>query len=243
MTNKLRLRWLIIPILGILLIGFCAILLSPICTGLWSKLIAFYDLLTDRERVQGLVLASGWAGPLILIALHVAQVLLAPIPGDAFSILGGYLFGTINGFLLSTLGMTIGSVLNFYFGRLVGNRVVRRIVSARTYAKYNRLVHGKRIFLIFLLFLVPGSPKDILCILLGLTTIPIRIFILLSAVARMPTTVAFSIQGAAIFSRDYTLFTIVSIGCVLFAALAFISRDTVDRWMGSPFEKPPSRTI
>jgi len=243
MANNPRFRWLIILILVVLLIAFFAIPCSPVCHGLWSKLIAFYDLLTDRERVQGLVLASGWAGPLILIALHVAQVLLAPIPGDAFCILGGYLFGTINGFLLSTLGMTIGSVLNFYFGRLVGNRVVRRIVSARTYAKYNRLVHGKRIFLIFLLFLVPGSPKDILCILLGLTTIPIRIFILLSAVARMPTTVAFSMQGAAIFSRDYTLFAIVSIGCVLFAALAFISRDTVDRWMESPSEKRPSRTI
>jgi uncharacterized membrane protein YdjX (TVP38/TMEM64 family) len=227
----------------VLLIGFFAIPRSPVCHGLWFKLIAFYDLLTDRERVLGLVSASGWAGPLILIALHVAQVLFAPIPGDAFSILGGYLFGTINGFLLSTLGMTLGSVLNFYFGRLVGNRVVRRIASTRTYAKYSRLAQGKRIFLIFLLFLVPGSPKDILCILLGLTTIPIRTFILLSAAARMPTTIAFSMQGAAIFSRDYTLFTIVSIGCVLFAALAFISRDTVDRWMGSPLEKPPRRTI
>jgi uncharacterized membrane protein YdjX (TVP38/TMEM64 family) len=243
MANKLRFRWLIIPILGILLIGFCAILLSPICTGLWSKLIAFYDLLIDRERVQVLVQASGWAAPLILVALHVAQVLIAPIPGDAFSILGGYLFGTFNGFLLSTLGMTIGSVLNFYFGRLVGNRVVQRIVSARTYAKYNRLVQGKRILLIFLLFLVPGSPKDMLCILLGLTTIPIRIFILLSAVARMPTTVAFSMQGAAIFSRDFTLLAILSIVCVLFAALAFITRDTIDRWMGSLFEKRRSRTI
>lgn len=144
MANNPRLRWLIIPILGMLLIGFFAIPFSPICNGLWSKLIAGYDLLIDRERVQGLVQASGWASPLILIALHVAQVLLAPIPGDAFCILGGYLFGTFNGFLLSTLGMTIGSVLNFYFGRIVGNRVVRRIVSARTYAKYNRLVQGNK---------------------------------------------------------------------------------------------------
>ena len=209
------------------MIGFSAISFSPICNGLWSELIACYDLLVDRERIQGWVQTSGWAGPLILIALHVAQVLLAPIPGDALCIFGGYLFGTINGFLLSTLGMTIGSVLNFYFGRLLGNRIVRRIISAKTYAKYNRLVQGKRILLIFLLFLVPGSPKDILCMLLGLTTIPIRMFIVLSAIARMPTTLAFSMQGAAFFSRDYTLFTIISIVCVLFAAFAFITRDTI----------------
>jgi uncharacterized membrane protein YdjX (TVP38/TMEM64 family) len=106
-------------------VGLFAISCSPVCHRLWSKLIAFYDVFTDRERVQGLVQASGWAGPLILIALHVAQVLLAPMPGDAFSILGGYLFVTVNGSLLSTLGMTIGSVLNFYFGHLLGNHVVR----------------------------------------------------------------------------------------------------------------------
>jgi uncharacterized membrane protein YdjX (TVP38/TMEM64 family) len=79
--------------------------------------------------------------------------------------------------------------------------------------------------------------------LLGLTTIPIRIFILLTAVGRMPTTVAFSMQGAAILSRDYTLLTILSIGCVFIAALAFIARDTIAKWMESPIEKRRSRTI
>lgn len=134
MANNSLLRLLIIMILGALLIGFFAVAFSSISDGLRALLAVHYDLLSDREWVHDLVQASGWAGPLILIALHVTQVLLAPIPGESFCILGGYLFGTINGFLLSTLGMTIGSVINFYFGRLLGERVVRRIVSARTYA-------------------------------------------------------------------------------------------------------------
>ena len=243
MANKSLLRLLIILILGALLIGFCAVAFSSISDGLWAQLAVYYDLLSDREWVHDLVQASGWAGPLILIALHVTQVLLAPIPGDAFCILGGYLFGTINGFLLSTLGMTIGSVINFYFGRLLGERVVRRIVSARTYAKYNTLVQGKRILIIFLLFLVPGSPKDILCILLGLTTVPIRMFIALSAVARMPTTAVFSMQGAAFFSRDHTLFSTVLCAYVLFATLAFIARGSITRWMDRYYEKSDGRAI
>lgn len=79
--------------------------------------------------------------------------------------------------------------------------------------------------------------------LLGLTTIPIRIFILLSAVARMPTTVAFRMKSAVFFSGNYALLAILSILCVLLAALAFIARDAVDRWIGSLFEKRRSRTI
>jgi hypothetical protein len=72
MAIKPWFRWPIIPFLAVLLIGFFAIPFSPIFNGLWSKLLACYDLLIDREGVQGLVQASGWAGPLILIALHVA---------------------------------------------------------------------------------------------------------------------------------------------------------------------------
>jgi hypothetical protein len=59
----------------------------------------------------------------------------------------------------------------------------------------------------------------------------------------MPTTVAFIMQGAAFFSRDYTLLTIISIACVLFAALALITRDTIAKWMESPYEKRRSKTI
>jgi len=243
MANKSLLRWFIILILAALLAGWWAIAFSPFSNGLWTKIAGCYDLLNDREWVHDLVQTSGWAGPLILITLHVTQVLLAPIPGDAFCILGGYLFGTINGFLLSTLGMTIGSVINFYFGKVLGDRVVRRIVSAKTYAKYNSLVQGKRLFFIFLFFLVPGSPKDILCMLLGLTSVPVRVFIVLSAVARMPTTAAFSMQGAAFFSRDYTLFMILSIACVLFAAVAFFTRDSIAKWMDSQYEKHRSRAM
>jgi uncharacterized membrane protein YdjX (TVP38/TMEM64 family) len=237
MATKFQVRWLIILILGAALIGFCTVVFSPICNGLWSKLIACYDLLIDRERIQGLVQAGGWAGPLILIALHVIQVLLAPIPGDAFSILGGYVFGTINGFLLSTLGMTIGSIINFYFGRLLGDRVVRRLVSENTYSKYDTLVQKNRMLFIFLLFLIPGSPKDMLCMLLGLTSIPVRVFIVLSMVARMPTTAAFSIQGAAFYNKDYVILVTMVVACLLFAMLAYIVRGSFFRWMDKQYEK------
>jgi len=217
------------------LIGFCAIPFSPMCSWLWAKLAGCYDLLSDRERVHDMVHASGWAGPLILVGLHVTQVLLAPIPGDAFCILGGYLFGTINGFLLSTLGMTIGSIINFYVGRLLGDRVVRRLVSENTYSKFDALVQKKKMLFIFLLFLIPGSPKDMLCMLLGLTSMPVRVFIVLSMVARMPTTAAFSMQGAAFFGRDYAVFVTLLVLCVVFATIAYISRGSIIRWMDKEY--------
>jgi len=119
----------------------CGAVLVPICRGAWPEMGACLGLLCDRERVHALVTTSGWAAPLILIGLHVSQVLFAPVPGDAFCMLGGYLFGAFNGFLLSTIGMTIGSMINFCAGRCLGSRLVRRLVSAKIYDKYNTLVN------------------------------------------------------------------------------------------------------
>jgi uncharacterized membrane protein YdjX (TVP38/TMEM64 family) len=189
------------------------------------------------------VKASGWAAPLLLIGLHVAQVLLAPIPGDAFCVLGGYLFGAFNGFLLSTIGMTIGSVVNFSVGRFLGDRLVRRRVSAEAYDRYNSLVRCKGILVIFLFFLVPGFPKDLLCLLLGVTTLPLRVFVVLSTVGRMPTTAAFSMQGAAFYSRDYAFLLIVSGACILFAVGAYLARGPLNRWMCRQYAKNAGDTI
>jgi uncharacterized membrane protein YdjX (TVP38/TMEM64 family) len=67
--------------------------------------------------------------------------------------------------------------------------------------------------------------------LLGLTTISVRVFIAVSMVARMPTTAAFSMQGAAVFANDYMLLAILFVISVMFAAIACISRGAIIRWM------------
>jgi len=236
-TKASRLRRISILMAGAVFLALCGVILLSISNGSWAKLRDCYDLFNDRERVHELVQASGWAGPLILIGLHVGQVLLAPIPGDAFCLLGGYLFGAFNGFLLSTIGMTIGSVINFSVGRFMEDRLVRRMVSRETYDKYNALVQCKGILFIFLFFLVPGFPKDVLCLLLGVTTLPIRVFVALSTVGRMPTTAAFSMQGAAFFGRDYALLIIVSGLCILFATVAYMARGPLCRWMDGQHKK------
>lgn len=196
--------------------------------ALWETAGALFD----RERVAELVTASGWAAPLVLVGLHLVQVLIAPIPGDAFCILGGYLFGVLNGFLLSTAGMTLGSAANFLIGRWCGERVVRRLVSCERYARYDALVRDKGLMVIFLCFLVPGFPKDTLCLLLGMTTMPLRAMLVVSAAGRVPTTLAFSLQGAAFFRQDYAALIAAGGACAVIGAAAWLGRRPLERWLG-----------
>jgi uncharacterized membrane protein YdjX (TVP38/TMEM64 family) len=107
----------------------------------------------------------------------------------------------LGGFFLSTFGLTIGSMLNFFIGHFLGERLVRRMVSCEAYEKYDEMVQYKGILVIFIFFLVPGFPKGYLCIFLGLTRLPVDVFFMISTVGRMPGTIASSLQGASVFDK------------------------------------------
>jgi uncharacterized membrane protein YdjX (TVP38/TMEM64 family) len=224
---------LIIFIVGGVFVASCVVAFLLLNGSLWAGLVGCYDLLCDREAMHRLVKSSGWAAPIIFVGIQIGQVLFAPIPGDVTGFLGGYIFGAWYGFFLSTIGLTIGSMLNFLIGHFLGEPVVRRIVSCKTYEKYNEMVQYKGILVIFIFFLLPGFPKDYLCLFLGLTSLPARVFFVISTVGRMPGTIALSLQGASIFAKNYMFFVILTVLCVLFAIFAYMTRDPLYRWMAS----------
>lgn len=229
MTDKTKLRRLILFIVGGVFLASCMVALLLLNGSHWARLVGYYNLLCDRESVHHLVKSSGWAGPIIFVGIQIGQVLFAPIPGDVTGFLGGYIFGAWNGFFLSTIGLAIGSMLNFYIGHFLGEPVVRRMVSCAAYEKYNELVQYKGILVIFIFFLIPGLPKDYLCLFLGLTSLPASVFFIISTVGRMPGTIALSLQGASIFHRDYMFFVIITVLCILFAIAAYMTRDPLYR--------------
>lgn len=243
MTDTAKLRRLVVFIAGGVFLSSCLVVLLLMDGSLWAKLVGCYDFFCDRESVHRLVKSSGWAAPLIFVAIQIGQVLFAPIPGDVTGFLGGYIFGSWSGFFLSTIGLTLGSMLNFYIGNYLGERVVRRLVSCKTYDKYNELVQHKGILVIFIFFLSPVFPKDILCLFLGLTRLPARVFFVISTIGRMPGTIAISLQGACIFTKNYMLFIIVTVLCTLFAIFAYIARDPLYRWMATQSRKSTCDTI
>jgi uncharacterized membrane protein YdjX (TVP38/TMEM64 family) len=223
-------RVIVITVAGIFLAS-CLLIFGLLESSLWDKFLSYYNLMSDREWMRQTVKSTGWAAALVLVALQIGQVLLAPIPGELTGILGGYMFGAWYGFLLSTVGLATGSMINFGIGHFLGERVVRRLVRCETYEKYNELVQYKGILYIFIFFLVPGFPKDYLCMFLGLTTLPARVFFVISTVGRIPGTLALSLQGASIFEKNYVLFIALTVMCLLFALTAYLARDPLYRWM------------
>jgi uncharacterized membrane protein YdjX (TVP38/TMEM64 family) len=227
----------LITLVVVIFLASCLVAFVFFNSGLWDQLLRYYDLMTDREWLRQTVNSMGWAAPLVFMSLQIGQVLFAPIPGELTGFLGGYVFGALNGFLLSTLGLTLGSMINFGIGHFLGEPMVRRLVRCETYDKYNQMVQYKGILVIFIFFLIPGFPKDYLCMFLGLTTLPARVFFVLSTVGRMPGTLALSLQGASIFEKDYLFFVMVTALSLLFALVCFLARDPLYRWISRHSKK------
>jgi uncharacterized membrane protein YdjX (TVP38/TMEM64 family) len=171
-------------------------------------------------------------GPLAFIGfifLQVAQVVAAPIPGEVTGLLGGFLYGPVLGVILSTIGLTIGSYAAFALARTFGRPFVDRFVDKAVMNRFDYLLHHKGAFLVFLLFLIPGLPKDYLCYILGLGHLSTKEFLIIGGTGRLFGTILLTLGGDYIRRNQYGRFSIL-IGValvVVFIAMAY--KDKLER--------------
>ena len=198
---------------------------------LWGKITHYYLLFTNKDQIKTFITSFGSGAPIVFILIQILQVLFAPIPGEATGFIGGYLFGASKGFLYSSLGLTAGSWIIFVIGRLLGKRYVRKLIPIKQLYRFDLLVKRQGVVVLFLFFLIPGFPKDYLCFFLGLSDLPIRVFIIITAIGRMPGTYMLSLQGAFLYEQMYGLFALILGLCVLVAFFAYRYREPLYRWI------------
>ena len=198
---------------------------------LWEKISVYYDIFTDREQTKAFIASFGTGAPVVFILIQMLQVLLAPFPGEATGFIGGFLFGATKGFLYSSIGLTVGSLINFIIGRFLGKRFVRKLIPPAQLERMDNLVRHQGVIVLFGLFVFPGFPKDYLCLFLGLSAIPLKIFILLTAIGRMPGTLMLSLQGSYIFEQSYGWFALIVSVCLVLIFLAYRYREGLYRWI------------
>lgn len=171
-------------------------------------------------------------GPLSLfgfIVLQAIQVIAAPIPGEVTGFIGGYLYGISLGILLSTIGLTTGSYAAFSLSRFFGRPFVEKFIKKKTMERYDYLLHHKGAFLVFLLFLIPGFPKDSLCYILGLGHLTTKEFLVISTVGRFAGTVLLTLGGSYIHNQQYYRFFILLGAAVVAVFLSMAYKDKLER--------------
>ncbi len=225
-SSRLYLRLLIVLIACVILI-----LVVLFRESIWDKLSYFYHLLSDRDRIRDFITSFGIGAPLVFMGIQVLQVIFAPVPGEATGFIGGYLFGVLKGFIYSSMALAVGSWINFSIGRFLGVRWVRQMIPTAKFEKFDSMLKRQGIVVLFLLFVFPGFPKDYLCLFLGLSTLPLKVFILLATVGRMPGTFLLSLQGKYLFEKNYVVLGIVAAVCAILAFVIYRYRENLYLWI------------
>lgn len=158
------------------IIGFPLLIAAVIVpVFIWHK--ELWDLFSSRHELRAWIQGWGVWAPLVFIGIQALQVIVFIIPGEVAQILGGYLFGAWKGTLLSVLGILIGSAVDFGLARALGRPFVAALVPPERLESMEKLLSTRSARIIFfLLFLIPGIPKDILCYVAGLTPIGFLFF-------------------------------------------------------------------
>lgn len=165
-------------------VSLAAVALLVIPFILWRDQLG--HIFAERDQMVAEIRTAGVWGRLLLIALVAAQTVVAPIPGQVVNFVAGYLYGLGAGLLYSWLGQVLGSALALALARFAGRPIVVRLVGAASLARLEHWAAGRGLSFFFLFFVIPGLPDDLLCFAGGLTRLPLRLLLLLSAVGRLP---------------------------------------------------------
>ena len=189
------------------------------------------DLFSDPNRTREIIAQAGPWGPLIFIAMQIAQVLVAPIPGQVVGFAGGFLFGAFWGTVYTTIGAAIGFTLIFILARKLGRPFVEYFVDKKLLTKFDYLVESHGVLVFFMIFLLPAFPDDIICYIAGLTTIKIRTLVLISLIGRFPGNLLLSITGSGVAEANTQLVVIVVSILLLVGVIGFTQRKRIESWV------------
>jgi len=183
-----------------------------------------YLFLTDKKKLINHIRASRF-DVLVFIGIQIIQVVIAFIPGEISGFIGGYLYGPVCGTLYSTIGLTLGSWIAFMLARFFGEPLIARVVKKEVFDKFNYFMEHKGLVVSFLLFLIPGFPKDYLCYIMGASRIPLTTFLVISTIGRFFGTTMLSISGNIAYREQYVLLAIVAVVALVVSVLAWLHHD------------------
>lgn len=214
--------------------ALAAVALALLLAAVWrAPALALLALFTQRERLQALIGHLGPFGPLGLIALQAAQVIVAPIPGQALGLASGYLYGTWLGTLYSMVGVTLGTGLAVGLARRWGRPLVERLLSKETLARVDRACERLGLPLLLLVFLLPFLPDDAIALASGLTDIPLAGILITTVLGRLPGVLVSAWIGANAASFSPIHWAIAAAVALIAAIPLYRKRESLERTMWS----------
>ena len=218
-----------------IILTIVAVLLVLGLTYLVSRLaMPYIHMLEDPEtqaRFEAWVESLGVLGIGLMLLIQIAQIVIAFIPGEIVQVVAGVMYGTWGGLLLCLFGCVLASSIVFIVIRKLGEGFVHKIFNEESLSSFSFLRDSERLeTLVFILFLIPGLPKDLLTYVVPLTQISLKSFIVLSTIGRIPGMVASTLIGSSITNANWPLIIGIFVVVGIIGLLTIWKRDDLMAW-------------
>ncbi len=192
--------------------------------------VPFIRYINDPERLRNLIDSYGAFAPLMFVLMSMIQILIPFIPGEPFELLAGYAFGTMKGTVFCLISGCIASFAIIFLVRKYGKRIARIFFKEAEIENLKFLKSKKSFVLYSIAFMLPGTPKDLLCYIGGLCEFDLVPLLMVVSVGRIPAIITSTIPGDALGDKRYVFaiiaYAIAILICLL--GLAFYNK-TINR--------------
>ena len=218
--NNTRLRLIIFLICFLFITGILALVFWPLIKDLQNP--------EYREWFSSWVIGLGFKGVLVLFGLQMLQIIVAVIPGGPMQLIAGAAYGTWGGLLILMAGCAAATAVVFFLVRKFGQPLIIRFFGSDIINSWGFLRDEKKTALVtFILFLIPGTPKDTLTYLAPLSRLSLLQFTMISVFARFPAMLSSTMMGDAVMQGNWVMFLVVFLLTAAIGILGIQFRDTI----------------
>lgn len=223
--RSVSLRKKIVPLLKLALLLFILIGIPIILIILLRKNIFSWDTLTNLPTLLESKKSIAW---LILTLLQSLQVIISMIPGQPIQYASSYLYGILGGYLVSIAGAMLGTFIIYKIARFLGHDAMELMVGKERFTDYmHKLDSSRSQLIIFLIYLIPAIPKDIMAYVAGISSMKLSHFMIISTLGRTPGILGSLLIGMFWQQKNYVGLAIVAIASIAIFAVCYKFKDKV----------------
>ena len=203
------------------------VLITAIVVAIWPTLSIVFEP-GGIETLIELITSQGPLGVLILLGMQLLQIIVAFIPGEVVQIAAGMMYGPLWGSVVILVGCVLSSMVVYELVHKLGAPFVRSMVGEKQLLKFRQFeLSGKFGVTVFVLFLIPGFPKDVLTYIVPLSDMNLRTFLLLSTIGRTPGVIISTYAAAGLADGNIVTSVIIFVVAALIAIIVLLLRNRI----------------
>ena len=196
------------------------------------------DKFKDFDQILALLRQYHWQSILVYIGVQIVQIVICVIPGQVFQFAAGYLYTFLPGLLFSWIGAVIGTTISFYLAKILGKDAVHLFLGEEKSAYYIARLNSRKAYtIVFLLYLIPGLPKDLVSYAAGVSEMKFKPFLVFSLIGRTPAMAGSLLIGALYMRKHYIAMGIVAAVAVIAFVLCILFKAKIHDFVDCFYDK------